>query len=265
MGQETADRRGRPSKLIEDGDTVLLDGGSTTYEVARLLVGRPLQIVTNSLPVANLFASNANNDLVLLGGYVYPRTGVALGPYANEMLAAAQRAPHDPQRRRHQRPRVLQQQPAAGRNRAGHDARRRRSDRRGRQHEVRPSKPGASVPAWTKSNTWSSTTRSSAELAQEAQGRGRQAARCRRARQVDEGQNASLRQRTTLMSSSATLDRTTIERIVREIVHRHAGRHRHAAAARPAGAGRQHFRPASAPDRRARRDPVRPGPQADDR
>ena len=73
-------------KLIENGDTVLLDGGSTTYEVARLLVGRPLQIVTNSLPVANLFASNANHDLVLIGGYVYPRTGVALGPYANEML-----------------------------------------------------------------------------------------------------------------------------------------------------------------------------------
>jgi DeoR family transcriptional regulator, fructose operon transcriptional repressor len=76
----------RAVRLVEDGDTVLLDGGSTTYEVARLLVGRPLQIVTNSLPVANLFASNANNDLVLIGGYVYPRTGVALGPYANEML-----------------------------------------------------------------------------------------------------------------------------------------------------------------------------------
>src|SRR5262249_12146350 len=75
------------ASLIEDGDTVLLDGGSTTYETARLLVGRPLQIVTNSLPVANLFAAGPNNDLVLLGGYVYPRTGVALGPHANEMLA----------------------------------------------------------------------------------------------------------------------------------------------------------------------------------
>jgi DeoR/GlpR family transcriptional regulator of sugar metabolism len=77
----------RAAELISDGDTVLLDGGTTTYEVARLLVGRPLQIVTNSLPVANLFASNATTDLVLLGGYVYPRTGVSLGPYANEMLA----------------------------------------------------------------------------------------------------------------------------------------------------------------------------------
>ena len=72
--------------MIEDGETVLLDGGTTTYEVARLLVGRSLQVVTNSLPVANLFASESRTDLVLLGGYVSPRTGVCLGPYANELL-----------------------------------------------------------------------------------------------------------------------------------------------------------------------------------
>ena len=71
---------------IDDGDAVLLDGGTTTLEVARLLVGRPLQIVTNSLPIANLFASSRQTDLVLLGGYVYPRTGVALGPLTVRML-----------------------------------------------------------------------------------------------------------------------------------------------------------------------------------
>jgi DeoR/GlpR family transcriptional regulator of sugar metabolism len=76
----------RAAAMIEDGETVLLDGGTTTYEVARLLVGRSLQVVTNSLPVANLFAAEARTDLVLLGGYVSPRTGVCLGPYANELL-----------------------------------------------------------------------------------------------------------------------------------------------------------------------------------
>lgn len=74
------------ARLIEDNDTILLDGGSTTYELAQLLVGRPLQVVTNSLPVANLFTSS-DADLVLLGGYVHSRTGVSLGPYANQMLA----------------------------------------------------------------------------------------------------------------------------------------------------------------------------------
>jgi DeoR family transcriptional regulator, fructose operon transcriptional repressor len=74
------------SQLIEDQDTILLDGGSTTYELAQQLVGRPLQIVTNSLPLANLFAASDQADLVLLGGYVHSRTGVSLGPYANHML-----------------------------------------------------------------------------------------------------------------------------------------------------------------------------------
>jgi len=76
----------RTVELIEDGDTILLDGGSTTYEVARLLVGRPLHVVTNSLPVANLFASDGNADLVMIGGNICPRTGVAQGPVADKMI-----------------------------------------------------------------------------------------------------------------------------------------------------------------------------------
>lgn len=76
------------SQMIEDHDTVLLDGGSTTYELAKQLVGRPLQIVTNSLPLASLFASNDQVDLVVLGGYVHSRTAVTLGPYANQMLSS---------------------------------------------------------------------------------------------------------------------------------------------------------------------------------
>lgn len=76
------------ARLIEDHDTVLLDGGSTTYELARQLVGRPLQVVTNSLPLAHLFAASEQADVVMLGGYVHSRTGVSLGPYANQMLSS---------------------------------------------------------------------------------------------------------------------------------------------------------------------------------
>ena len=75
------------AKIIDDEETVLLDGGTTTYEVARLLAGRSLQVVTNSMPVANLFASESRTDLILLGGFVSPRTGVCLGPYTNELLS----------------------------------------------------------------------------------------------------------------------------------------------------------------------------------
>lgn len=72
--------------LIEDNDTVLLDGGSTTYELARLLVGKTLQVVTNSLPVANLFSSVGTADLIVVGGYVHGRSGTLQGDYAESMI-----------------------------------------------------------------------------------------------------------------------------------------------------------------------------------
>ncbi len=71
---------------MRDGDAILLDGGTTTLEVANLLVGRPVQIVTNSLPIAHLFAWSRKSDLIMLGGYVYPKTGVALGPLTVRIL-----------------------------------------------------------------------------------------------------------------------------------------------------------------------------------
>jgi DeoR family transcriptional regulator, fructose operon transcriptional repressor len=72
--------------MIEDHDTILLDGGSTTYELARHLVGRPLQVVTNSLPVAHLLSSSDSIDLVIIGGCVRGRTAVTIGPMAESML-----------------------------------------------------------------------------------------------------------------------------------------------------------------------------------
>lgn len=74
------------ASLIEDGETILLDGGSTAYELARLVLGRNMQVITNSLPIANLFMGNDATDLVMIGGYVHSKTGVSLGPFANEML-----------------------------------------------------------------------------------------------------------------------------------------------------------------------------------
>jgi DeoR/GlpR family transcriptional regulator of sugar metabolism len=74
------------AERIQDGDSVLIDGGTTTLELARLLVNRPLQVVTNSLPIAQLFANSRETDLIVLGGYVYPKTGVALGPLLIRML-----------------------------------------------------------------------------------------------------------------------------------------------------------------------------------
>jgi DeoR family transcriptional regulator, fructose operon transcriptional repressor len=73
--------------LVQTGDTVLIDGGTTTFHLAQELLGQPMQLVTNSLPIANLFLNDENVELVVTGGLVYPRYGVLLGPTAETMLA----------------------------------------------------------------------------------------------------------------------------------------------------------------------------------
>src|SRR3954453_17229901 len=73
--------------LVQPGQTVLIDGGTTTFYFAQELLGTQLQLVTNSLPIANLFLNNDNVELILTGGLMYPRYGVLLGPMAENMLA----------------------------------------------------------------------------------------------------------------------------------------------------------------------------------
>lgn len=75
------------AELIQPHETILLDGGTTTYEVARALAGKSLQIVTNSLPIASLLVNRPEVELIFVGGYLYPKTGVALGTVAVAALS----------------------------------------------------------------------------------------------------------------------------------------------------------------------------------
>ena len=47
------------AKLIQVGQSVIIDSGTTAYHAARHLEPQALQVITNSLPVANLFAVHA--------------------------------------------------------------------------------------------------------------------------------------------------------------------------------------------------------------
>jgi DeoR/GlpR family transcriptional regulator of sugar metabolism len=74
--------------LIEDGETLILDGGSTVAAVARELAAKPLHILTNSLPIAESLETQRNIELTLTGGYLDPRMRVMLGPFCEQMLGA---------------------------------------------------------------------------------------------------------------------------------------------------------------------------------
>lgn len=75
------------ASLVQPHMTLLLDGGSTVIHAAQAIEARPIQIVTNSLSIANLFADDDQVELLLVGGNLYGRTGVLLGPIATGCLA----------------------------------------------------------------------------------------------------------------------------------------------------------------------------------
>jgi DeoR/GlpR family transcriptional regulator of sugar metabolism len=75
------------AELITSNATVILDAGTTVYHVAKHLESKTPQIITNSLPVANLFASANRLEVVVSGGVIYPRLGVLVGPIAVEAFS----------------------------------------------------------------------------------------------------------------------------------------------------------------------------------
>ncbi|MGN6555285.1 MAG: DeoR/GlpR family DNA-binding transcription regulator [Verrucomicrobiota bacterium] len=70
--------------LITPNQSVIIDAGTTVYHVARYLEEKTPHVITNSLPVANLFAAANRLEVVVSGGVIYPRLGVLVGPLAVE-------------------------------------------------------------------------------------------------------------------------------------------------------------------------------------
>lgn len=74
--------------LLPDGGSVLLDAGTTTMALARLLPqDRALTVVTNSIPASGLLSAMPKVDFYLLGGRVRSRTAAAVGRWASAAMA----------------------------------------------------------------------------------------------------------------------------------------------------------------------------------
>jgi len=74
--------------LVDPGDTLFIDGGYTTFQVARFLGEGPLTVVTNSFDVAQALVHRDDVTLVMLGGELSSATGITAGPMTKEQVQA---------------------------------------------------------------------------------------------------------------------------------------------------------------------------------
>lgn len=78
--------------LIEDGDTIALDVGTTMLELAKAIVGkRNVTIITNSLSVASYLSDSLHHHkfsgkVFMLGGQLNPDQQSVTGPLCEQML-----------------------------------------------------------------------------------------------------------------------------------------------------------------------------------
>jgi DeoR/GlpR family transcriptional regulator of sugar metabolism len=81
------DRIGRAAaRLVADGETVMVDIGTTTLQLARHLHGRRLTVVTSSLAVIDELLPERGIELVVLGGVVRRNYRSLVGVLAEDAL-----------------------------------------------------------------------------------------------------------------------------------------------------------------------------------
>ncbi len=79
--------------LIQDGDTIILDSGTTTAEIAKQigkLELRSINVITNALNIASLLADVPFVRLIVPGGILRPESNCLAGHMAEAALAALQ-------------------------------------------------------------------------------------------------------------------------------------------------------------------------------
>ena len=77
------------SQMIKDGETIMLDSGTTTMEIARqikFLKVKALNVITNALNVAMELASLPNVRLIMIGGILRQMSYSLTGPHAEQTL-----------------------------------------------------------------------------------------------------------------------------------------------------------------------------------
>jgi DeoR/GlpR family transcriptional regulator of sugar metabolism len=72
-------------ELCEDGEPIIINGGTTTFQMVHPLASRRLQVFTNSFPIADHLLNNSRNTIMLSGGTIYREQNIILSPFDNDV------------------------------------------------------------------------------------------------------------------------------------------------------------------------------------
>ena len=74
--------------LIAPGESIIINGGTTTYALVEFLENSDLDILTNSFPIAAKLLSTSRNRITLPGGTIFREQNIVLSPFENDTVAS---------------------------------------------------------------------------------------------------------------------------------------------------------------------------------
>jgi DeoR family ulaG and ulaABCDEF operon transcriptional repressor len=74
----------RAVELCDDGESVIINGGSSTFMMAEFLQDRRMNILTNSFVLAHELLESSQNQITLPGGEVYRKQSIILSSFEND-------------------------------------------------------------------------------------------------------------------------------------------------------------------------------------
>ncbi|QEW24079.1 HTH-type transcriptional regulator UlaR (plasmid) [Paracoccaceae bacterium] len=72
-------------ELCEDGDSIIINGGTTTFQMVHPLASRRCQVFTNSFPIAEHLLKHSKNTVMVSGGVIYREQNIILSPFDNDV------------------------------------------------------------------------------------------------------------------------------------------------------------------------------------
>lgn len=70
--------------LCEDGSPIIINGGTTTFQMVHPLTAKRLQVFTNSFPIAEHLLKHSKNTVLLPAGAIYREQNIILSPFDND-------------------------------------------------------------------------------------------------------------------------------------------------------------------------------------
>ena len=72
-------------EMCEDGDAIIINGGTTTFQMVHPLASHRMQVFTNSFPIAEHLLKHSKNTIMLSGGTIYREQNIILSPFENDV------------------------------------------------------------------------------------------------------------------------------------------------------------------------------------